>query len=66
MVGQEVPEPVYGPDREFAARRAIAELANAEQAYSERCFGFSDYHCEFTAGRLRVARIVRDYYPGYS
>lgn len=61
----EIPPPVFGHDRERAARNAIAELAAAKEQYERLLRGWSDYDIPATRERYRRARAVRDQYNEY-
>lgn len=61
-----IPAPVFGYDREWAARKAIAELAAATEQYERLCRGWSDYDIPATRERRRIAEAARNQYPEYS
>lgn len=61
----EIPLPVFGYDRERAARSAIAELAAAREQYECLCAGWSDYDIPATRERYRAALANRRQYAEY-
>ena len=65
LMADEIPAPVYGPGRAYAAQQAIAELAAAKAEYEERCTGWSDYDDPRARARYHAAKANREQYHEY-